>query len=121
MKNDGTDARKFESFAKLLDDIDGLDDNRKRLFKEVYENAVSDRDRAVKLFDDLSQHIDTDKTNKDASHTLHGQTLVRYLERMHRSTEQLLRLSELIAESLVKKDADDFANAFDQISNEKSR
>lgn len=107
------------SFAKLIERMDGLDDNRKRLFREVYENAIADRLRATKLFDDLTQHMDADMSSRDAAHTLHGQTLARYLERMHKSTEQLLKLSELIAESLGKSDEDEFERAFDQISDTK--
>lgn len=115
-KDDIKTTSKSISFAKLLEGIEGLDDNRKRLFREVYENAIDDRARAVRLFDDLSEHVGTDVTSKDAAHTLHGQTLSRYLERMHKSTEQLLKLSELIAESIAKRESEAFADAFDQIS-----
>lgn len=88
------------SFTEMIDAMGGIDVERKRLFKEVYANAVNDRERATKLFDDLSGHIDEEKTNIDAAHTIHGATLTRYLERMHRSNEQLIKLAEMISDAM---------------------
>ena len=100
---DDTAAAKLEehvvSFREMLEATAGLDDERRRLFQEVYENAVKDRMRASELFDDLSKCMHESATNVEASHALHGQTLARYLERMHRSNEQLMKLAEMIADA----------------------
>ncbi len=91
------------SFTDLIAAMDGIDEERRRLFKEVYENAVSDRKLAAALFKELSECMRSSDTNTEAGHALHGQTLSRYLERMHRSNEQLIKLAEMIADA--KSDA----------------
>ena len=48
-KNKTVEA-KVEVFRKMLDSLEQTDQKKKALWKEIYENAVSDRERASILF-----------------------------------------------------------------------
>ncbi len=97
---------KFDSFAKLLDDIETIEDKKKSLWKEIYENAVTDRENAYIMFMKLYQTV----SNDSAAHAIHGATIVKYLERMSRANDQLTKLAELLQAADTKNgkiDADD--------------
>ncbi len=98
--------KKVKDFADLLDSIESLEDKKKHLWKEVYENAVNDRENAFVLFNEAYSSM----TNTTAEHISVGPILNKYLERMTRSNEQLLKLADLIAkaeEQSAKIDSDD--------------
>lgn len=84
--------KSVEGFSELLDSLSGLDDKRKLLWKEIYSNAIDDRERAAILFTNASLTMD----NSTVTHTTLGSTLTKYLERMSKSNEQILRLAEMI-------------------------
>ena len=84
---------KVTDFADLLDSIDVSSDKKKVLWKEIYQNAVIDRENAGMLFIDAFQHMQ----NGTTEHVTLGSTLTKYIERMSKSNEQILRLAELIA------------------------
>lgn len=86
---------KVKSFQGLLDSIESLEDKKKALWKEIYENAVTDRVNAYQLFVELHNIV----KNDNAQHAIQGPQLAKYLERMSRSTDQLIKLAELIAEA----------------------
>ena len=86
-------SKKVEQFSDLLDELQSTDEKRKLLWKEIYENAVSDRERASMLFTDAWARMSTGS----AEHVTLGGTLTKYLERMNKSNEQILRLAELIS------------------------
>ena len=44
--------KKIKNFSDILDNIDSLKDKKKLLWKEIYENAVVDRENAKMLFSD---------------------------------------------------------------------
>lgn len=87
--------KKVDDFNQLLNSIDSLADKKKTLWKEIYENAVTDRENALSLYTQLVQLVE----GKSTEHSIHGQNLTRYLERMNKSNDQLIRLAELIAEA----------------------
>jgi len=98
--------KKVKDFADLLDSIESLEDKKKHLWKEIYENAVNDRENAFVLFNEAYSSM----TNTTAEHISAGPILNKYLERMTRSNEQLLKLADLIAkaeEQSAKIDPDD--------------
>jgi len=96
----------IENFADLLDSINNLDDHRGILWREIYSNAVEDRERAAILFTNATMTMD----NSTVTHTTLGTTLTKYLERMNKSNEQILRLAEMISKI---EDSEKSVNASD--------
>lgn len=87
--------QKIKDFSDLLDQIDGISDKKKKLWREIYENSVADRQNAYILFDSLVKIVQNDS----AEHAVHGKSLSTYIERMSKANDQLIRLAELIAKS----------------------
>ena len=103
---------KIERFSDILDSLTSTEDRKKLLWKEVYENAINDRESANTLFTDLLIQCKGNASN----HSLFGQHMSKYLERMSKSNDQILRLAELIAkEDQVTVDPNAI---FDQIREE---
>lgn len=86
-------SEKVKDFSTLLDQIESLSDKKKRLWKEIYENAVIDRQHAYAVFLELSQIV----RGKSTEHAVHGRTIATYIERMSKANDQLIKLAELIA------------------------
>lgn len=84
--------KRLQDFSELLDTLEDLADKKKHLWRQIYENAVNDRDAAGVLFLDL--FVST--SGNTAQHSLNGPILAKYLERMCRSNDQLIKLAELI-------------------------
>ena len=107
-------SKKIEQFSDMLDELQTTDEKRKLLWREIYENAVSDRERASMLFTDAWSRM----TTGSAEHVTLGPTLTKYLERMNKSNEQILRLAELISKSEDKETRIDPDDVFASISGE---
>lgn len=92
--------KKVQDFDKLLDAIDGASSREKMLWREIYDNAISDRQSADLCFLNLYPHLkrDIDK------HIMGGERLSKYLERMNKANEQLLKLAHLIQQAVDKED-----------------
>ena len=86
-------GKKVKSFSELLDGIDTLEDKKKLLWKEIYENAISDREAASTLYTEL--YLNLNGGTQD--HVAAGSIMTKYLERMSKSNDQILRLAEIIA------------------------
>lgn len=91
---------KLKKFGNLLDKIEGTDNNIKALWLEIYENATADRERASMLYTDI--FIDVRGTPE--KHGIYGVQMTKYLERMCKSNDQLIRLAEMI-ERAERQDA----------------
>ena len=87
--------KKVKEFADLLDSLESVEDKKKALWKEIYENAINDRENAYILFNEAYSAM----TNTAAEHISVGPILNKYLERMSKSNEQLLKLADLIAKA----------------------
>lgn len=87
--------KKLEAFSDILDDLSTTEDKKKLLWKEVYENALVDRENAGMLFTDAWSRMGTGSTE----HATLGATLTKYIERMSKSNEQILKLVELITKA----------------------
>ena len=87
--------RKLKDFSDLIDSIESIDDKRKFLWKEIYSNAVVDRENSYALFINLYQTM----SGAPAEHLTVGAMLVKYLERMSKANEQLLKLADIIKSS----------------------
>ena len=89
---------KIKNFTELLRSIKHTDDRKKMLWREIYENAVTDRLNACLMYTQLAAGVLNDLN----LHALHGQTITKYIERMSRANDQLLKLAELVAEAEAK-------------------
>lgn len=108
---------KIRDFGGLLDQIENLTDKKKQLWKEIYENAISDRQNAYVMFAKLVK-IAQDKSTE---HAVHGKTIATYIERMSRANDQLIKLAELIAKADAKTDSIDPEEMFERINSDKRR
>ena len=66
------------------------------LWREVYENALVDRENANILFTDLLLQ----SRASSAAHEKFGSLMSKYLERMTKSNDQILRLAELLSKEV---------------------
>ena len=102
---------KVKDFSKLLEQINSLTDKKRKLWVDIYENAVSDRQNAYVMFSKLVK-ISEDKSTE---HAVHGKTMATYIERMSKANEQLIKLAELIAKADNDSDAIDPEDLFKKI------
>jgi uncharacterized protein YeeX (DUF496 family) len=100
VKTDMTLEEKIKDFSDLLHQIDGVTDKKKRLWKEIYENAVTDRQNAYVLFTTLVEMVQ----DKSTEHAIHGKTMATYIERMSRANDQIIKLAELVSKSEEKQE-----------------
>jgi len=87
--------KKIEEFDKVLKKIEHADNKKKLLWKEIYENASMDRQNAHILFVEAY----TTMSQGTTEHATLGSTLTKYLERMSKSNDQILKLAELMSKS----------------------
>ncbi len=92
MKDLQNKESKMKNFGDLIDSIESADEKKKFLWKQIYENAVSDRELASVLYTQLF----SSSSGSTNDHNTYGPMLVRYLERMGKCTEQLIKLAEMI-------------------------
>lgn len=83
----------MKEFGNLLNSLDKSLDKKKQLWKQIYDNAVTDRKLAYLVFANL--YIKVHQNHNE--HAIHGPTLSKYLERMGKATDQLIKLAELVA------------------------
>lgn len=103
---------KVRDFSSLLDQIEGLSDKKKKLWKEIYENAVYDRQNAYTLFVKLVKIVE----DKSTEHAVHGRSLSSYIEKMSKANDQLIRLAELVSKAEKATDEIDPDEMFKKIS-----
>lgn len=92
--------RYLKDFNKLLDNISSTEDKQKSLWKQIFENATADRMNAYIIWYDLYEDV----YGRPNEHALHGQNLSRYMERMSKANEQLLKLAEQVFAAEKKND-----------------
>ncbi len=103
--------KKIEQFSDLLKTLPDLDDKKRLLWIEIYQNAVDDRENASILFTDTLLQV---KGNA-ANHNILGPVIAKYLERMSRANDQILKLAEIVSREDSKPVDPD--TIFDRISN----
>ena len=102
---------KIKNFSDLLDNLSSTEDKKKSLWREIYENAVSDRDRAGALFTEAYKAMGS----STADHASMGTTMSKYLERMCKSNDQILSLADLINKAEQQESKVDPDDLFDKI------
>ena len=105
---------KIKEFSGLLDGLVDTDQKKKALWKEIYENAVSDRERASILFTEAFKTMSGTATD----HAAIGSILTKYLERMCKSNDQILSLADLINKAETAETKIDSEELFSKISQE---
>ena len=105
-------TKKTEQFGALLDSIENIQDKKKHLWREIYENAIIDRMNAYMLFTDVYTSMSGDKSD----HITLGPMMAKYIERMNKANDQLIKLAELISKEEEKASQIDPDNLFAQIS-----
>ena len=101
----------IKKFSNLIDKLDSVEERKKFLWKQSYENAVSDRDTVEVLVNDLLLEI----TGNVEMHQSHGPVISKYLERLSKANDQLLRLAELIGQEIDKNTGSSADDVFDAI------
>ena len=84
---------KIKNFSDLLSQLSNSEDKKKLLWKEAYQNALDDRENAHILFVDLLKT----SIGNTSNHIQFGALMSKYLERMSKSNDQILKLAEIIA------------------------
>ncbi len=102
--------QKIDAFSELLEDLASTTDKKKLLWKEIYENALYDRTNAEILFTEAYSSMQQNE------HITIGPILTKYLERMNRSNEQLLKLAELVSKAEEQSSRIDPDDIFSKIS-----
>ena len=95
-----TKEQQIKNFADILDGIDSLENKKKLLWKEIYENALEDREKAKLLFNDAYISMQGGVNE----HMNIGSIMSKYIERMSKSNDQMLKLAELIAKEEEKSE-----------------
>jgi hypothetical protein len=103
--------KKIKEFSDLLDSLEKTEDKKKMLWKESYQNALDDRENANILLVDLMKVSMNNSTN----HLQFGTLMAKYLERMSKSNDQILKLAELIAKEQEANDSISSDEIFSQI------
>lgn len=93
----------LSTFVGLLDSIDTIDERLKLLWKQIYENALMDRRNAYIVWTDLFAAVH----GNPEQHVIHGDHLSKYMERLTRSNDQLLKLAELVAKAKEKQETEE--------------
>lgn len=92
---------KIKEFSDLLESLENTEDKKKLLWKESYQNALEYRESASILLNDLLMTI----PGSPGNHSTHGTLATKYLERMSKSNDQIIKLAELIAKEQERQEA----------------
>ncbi len=106
---------KLGKFDDLLKSIEGVSTKEKALWREIYDNSISDRSYALMCFLDLKPQVTS--AGGIEAHVLAGKDLANYLVRMEKSNGQLLKLAELISNAVGQEENLDVDDLFGQIKN----
>ena len=104
---------KIKNFSDILDSIETLENKKKLLWKEIYQNAVEDREKSKLLFNDAYISMSGAGINE---HMNIGSIMSKYIERMSKSNDQILKLVELIAKEEEKSESVSEDDIFNRIN-----
>jgi methyl-accepting chemotaxis protein len=88
-------------FSDLLQSISSMDERKRKLWLLIYNNALSDRQRAIEQYQDLS----TIAAGNSTEQSVHARSISSFIERMSKSNDQLLKLADLV--EAAQRAADD--------------
>ena len=102
---------RVKDFGELLKSIESLDDKKRQLWKEIYENAIVDRQNSYAMFTTLVRIAGS----KTAEHAVHAKSMATYIAGMSKANDQLIKLAELIAKAQGPEESIDPDSIFDKI------
>lgn len=114
IKDQSVLSEKLAAFSDLLDDIPSLDTKLRVIWEEVYQNAIKDREAA-----NIQMLALINGAQGGATYALQLETapaIVKYLERMAKSTDQLLDLARRIEAHVDDADEFDENSLYDDIN-----
>ncbi len=83
------------------------------LWVEIYKNATVDREKASMLITNLWKEITTDPEKL----MLYGASMAKYLERMSKTNDQLVKLAELMSKAAPEEEEDvELDDVYDKIT-----
>ena len=103
--------KRVKDFSEVLEKIQHADAKKRILWKEIYQNAILDRQNAHVLFVEAY----TTMSQGTTEHATLGSTLSKYLERMNKANDQLLKLAEIMNKSEMESNKIDADDLFSQI------
>lgn len=95
--------KELSSFSELLNSLASVDDRLKLLWKQIYENALTDRRNAYMVWSDLYLAVH----GNPEQHVIHGDHLSKYMERMEKANTQVLKLAELVYKAKDKQEIEE--------------
>lgn len=105
-------GKKIKDFSELLESIENLNDKKKQLWREIYENAITDRQNSFAMFYSLTKIVE----DKSVEYGVHARSLAAFLERMSKSNDQLIKLAQMIADEQKKSEQINPSDIYDQIN-----
>ena len=111
LDSDKKSKQKIKDFEKILEIAKTSDPKKLHLWLEIYNNAINDRACASALFAQAFSQLGT----SSADHMSMGSTLVKYLERMTKSNEQLISLAQIISKEMESANQVNTDSIFAQI------
>lgn len=106
--------KELTTFSDLLDSLASVDDRVKLLWKQIYENALTDRRNAYMVWSDLYMAVH----GNPEQHVIHGDHLSKYMERMEKANTQVLKLAELVYKAKDKQEQEELplgASLYDRL------
>lgn len=112
--------KRLESFDYLLDSIISISSKEKTLWKEIYDNAISDRERAVFVYTKVIMELSTQKpADVLQQYNFSAKILSDLLTRMEKSNAQLIKLGEMIQEAKQSELETDHSELLEEFQNMK--
>ena len=105
--------KKSEEFSGLLNKLNTIDNKKKLLWKEIYRNSIYDRNSAYMLFNELHKTMGLTQTDQ----VIASSSLAKYLDKINKANDQLIKLAELIAKEEYESSKIDEDDMYDQIGN----
>lgn len=104
----------LSDFEIEIEKLKNVDSRKKILWQQIYRNAIDDRSAASALFTEC--YAAMGKTATD--HAAMGSVLVKYLEKMSKSNQQLIDLSLLMSKDEEQSHGIDPDDLFREIEGE---
>lgn len=108
---------KVKDFENLLTKIKTLDDEKRILWIEIYENALLDRQNAHAMF----LRLVLISENNSTENAIHGKTMSSYIERMQKANDQIIKLAELVGRAEEAGEVINSEQIFDMLSAKKKK
>ena len=106
----------IKGFFDRLDNAVEIDEKTSALWKQIYENAVVDRQNAYRLYADLWNTLKNDPTG----HTMNGNQAAKYIERMSKANDQLMQLGQMMNDFEQQSEEIDENDVFAQINKDEN-